>query len=401
MGLDENQKRVLNEFRLWGKASKADVARSVDLTHPAVTQIVRKLCEMGYLEEEAKKRKGPRGQPATIYSLSETNIFVGIHVGRQRLEFVALGLTGKVLASATKNVGFLQKEALKASSQQELDRFLSVDRLRNRHIVGIGISTPYFWEGWQSILPPNSMTDQAWNSDIVTSLFAFPDDVDVIVENDGSSAALGELTFGTGAHHKDFLYVNIGTFIGGGLVIDGTLRTGAHGNTAAIGPFPVAHSTLSPSVNAARPFEQLLARASLHALKEHAKRRGVQVDLARPDMLEGAEHSRYLDEWIEDCSMALAQFFIGVWSLIDIEAIVLDGALPNPVLLKIVDATQAQIRDLQFDGIISCDVKLGKLGSMAQSVGAACLPVLKILGPPPIKYAGEPITHVFDPALIG
>ena len=68
MRLDENQKRVFNEFRLNKRASKADVSLKVNLTHPAVTQIVRKLCESGYLKEDEEKRKGPRGQPATIFA---------------------------------------------------------------------------------------------------------------------------------------------------------------------------------------------------------------------------------------------------------------------------------------------------------------------------------------------
>jgi predicted NBD/HSP70 family sugar kinase len=324
-----------------------------------------------------------------IFSISPKNIFVGIHVGRHRLEFVALGLTGNVLASLTKNIGFLQKQALKASSQQELDNFLSAEPLQSRHIVGIGISTPYFWEGWQSILPPTSKADQTWNSDIVISLFTFADDVEVTVENDGSSAALGELTFGTGASYKDFIYVNIGTLIGGGLVIDGTIRTGARGNTGAIGPFPVSHSTLSSSQDSARPFEHLLSRASLYALHKHAKHRGLEIELSTMDALWCEESIQVLNEWIEDCSAALAQFFIGAWSLIELEAIILDGALPRPVLNRIIDATQAHIQLYQTEGVITCDVKLGKLGSTARSIGAACLPVYRVLGPPPIKRLDE------------
>ena len=139
MRLDENQKRVFNEFRLNKRASKADVSLKVNLTHPAVTQIVRKLCESGYLKEDEEKRKGPRGQPATIYSISDKNIFVGIHVGRSRFEFVAVELTGNILKSVSVAVGFLQQEKLKSLSQQELDHFLAAEELSGRHIVGVGI----------------------------------------------------------------------------------------------------------------------------------------------------------------------------------------------------------------------------------------------------------------------
>lgn len=389
MHLEENEIRVLNEFRFLGEASKADVVRRIGLTHPAVTRIVQKLCASGFLKQAEEKRKGPRGQPAAIYRISETNVFIGIHVGRRRLEFVALELAGNILAQASHAFGFLDQEKLRSLSRTELNRFLSGAELEARHVVGFGISTPFFWEGWQAILPANGGTDRSWTSDVVTELFDFPDQTSVYVENDGSSAALAELTFGTGARHSDFLFVNLGTFIGGGLVIDGTLRTGAHGNTGAIGPFPVAPSTLAPSSNSDQLYGQLLGRASLFALHEHARRNGITVDLSQDDSLSNEIHARVLAEWVDDCSSALAQFCVGVWSLIDIEAIVMDGPLPKTILHEVIAATRSKLRALQVDGIIMCDIWPGEFGAKAQSIGAACLPMLHILGPPPLKHASE------------
>jgi len=57
----------------------------------------------------------------------------------------------------------------------------------------------------------------------------------VAVENDSTSAALGELLFGHGRTHRSFLMATLGTGVGGGLVIDGALRRGAHGFAAEIG----------------------------------------------------------------------------------------------------------------------------------------------------------------------
>ena len=389
MRLDENQKRVFNQFRPQREVSKSEVARRVNLTYPAINQIVKKLCEMGYLKEAKEKRKGPRGQPANVYSISVEKVFLGVHVGRTRLEFVALELTGNVLASAKKSVGFLQKEELKALSQPELDNFLASECLQGRNIVGVGISTPYFWELGQFNLQPDHTIDRAWNSDIVTSLFNFPDVEDLTVENDGSAAALGELTFGTGSAHKDFLYVNIGTFIGGGLVIEGTLRTGAHGNNAALAPFPVTPSRLPNARASGQPSGQLLHRASLFSLKEYAHSQGLTLEFSELDTLTSTAAEKCLDEWIEDCAGALAQCFVGIWSLVDIEAIVLDGLLPKPVLQKIIDATVRHLEGWHTEGLITCDIKLGELGSMAQSIGAACLSMLSILGPPPTSQVAN------------
>ncbi|NUN50777.1 MAG: ROK family protein, partial [Candidatus Brocadiae bacterium] len=68
----------------------------------------------------------------------------------------------------------------------------------------------------------------------------------VAVENDSTTAALGELLFGHGRAHQSFLVATLGTGVGGGLVIDGALRRGAHGFAAEIGHLLVDSSPSAP-----------------------------------------------------------------------------------------------------------------------------------------------------------
>jgi glucokinase len=57
----------------------------------------------------------------------------------------------------------------------------------------------------------------------------------VAIENDSTTAALGELLFGHGGAHASFLSVTLGTGIGGGLVIERRLRRGKNGFAGEIG----------------------------------------------------------------------------------------------------------------------------------------------------------------------
>ncbi len=57
----------------------------------------------------------------------------------------------------------------------------------------------------------------------------------VQVENDSTCAALGELLYGHGRDYPSFVVATLGTGVGGGLVVDGVLRRGAHGFGAEIG----------------------------------------------------------------------------------------------------------------------------------------------------------------------
>jgi glucokinase len=57
----------------------------------------------------------------------------------------------------------------------------------------------------------------------------------VFVINDAKAAAVGELKFGAGRGCRHFVYITISTGIGGGIIIDGQIYTGATGMAGEIG----------------------------------------------------------------------------------------------------------------------------------------------------------------------
>ena len=63
--------------------------------------------------------------------------------------------------------------------------------------------------------------------------------IPAVVDNDANAGALGELTFGAGRGCRHLVYYNIGTGIGGGIVIDGKIYRGANGNAGELGHVPV------------------------------------------------------------------------------------------------------------------------------------------------------------------
>lgn len=61
----------------------------------------------------------------------------------------------------------------------------------------------------------------------------------VVVENDANVAALGEVWDGAAAEYASMVFVTIGTGIGGGIVIDHQILSGAHGAGGEIGHTPI------------------------------------------------------------------------------------------------------------------------------------------------------------------
>jgi glucokinase len=66
--------------------------------------------------------------------------------------------------------------------------------------------------------------------------------VPTFLDNDANLAALGEWRFGAGRGHKDVLYLTISTGIGGGVISDGRLLSGARGMATELG-----HVTVVPN----------------------------------------------------------------------------------------------------------------------------------------------------------
>jgi len=62
------------------------------------------------------------------------------------------------------------------------------------------------------------------------------------VENDNNAAAWGEFRYGAGSGAEHFVYVGLGTGIGGGIVIHGELLRGAQGSAGELG-----HVTINPT----------------------------------------------------------------------------------------------------------------------------------------------------------
>ncbi len=79
-----------------------------------------------------------------------------------------------------------------------------------------------------------------WNGFHLCDGLADATGVRVVMENDADAAALGEYTFGAGDRPARFMLVTLGTGVGVGIVINGTLYRGAQGFHPEIG-----HMTLS------------------------------------------------------------------------------------------------------------------------------------------------------------
>lgn len=387
---DFNERVVLTTLRRFGPASKAELARLVGLTSNTAGVIVRKLEGSGLIRTLGK-RYGGRGQPATMLELDPDGAFsIGLRVDRDGLETVLVDLGGTLLDRTVRQGLPSPGEAVREVAADVARYKSQIGADRDARIAGVGVALPYNLGSWLTELGLPAEQFQPWDDFDLQGALTEATELPVVVENDGSAAAVGELLYGFGRSADDFLYVFIGPATGGGVVLAGDYVRGSRGNAGDLGVMPVAPSRLASAPPAATGWTILMARASINALVRHARHHGITV--GGPDdvvsLAQGDGH-KAVAEWLEDASQALVGPLLTCAQLLDLPSVVIDGDLPPPLLERLLRRTGELMASAVAESREAPDLVAGALGRDAGAVGAASLPLHRSFSPTRGVLTGE------------
>ncbi|MCB5410910.1 ROK family transcriptional regulator [Pseudogemmobacter faecipullorum] len=376
-----NERVILQSLRHQREASKSDLARIAHLTPAAVADIIDGLEQAGFVRQLGK-RLGRRGSPSVLYAVNPTRLYsIGIRIGRRATEAVMLDFTGEICARIGQDYDFPDPVRVRRAGNAAIQEFCArVSRVPGATVAGLGIAAPYFLGSWSETLGFPEDLGSRWQSiDLMT--FFDSGEMPVFVENDATAAAHAELVLGAGMRFRDFMHISIDTFIGGGLVLDGRVHTGPHGNSAALGPLPVSPSGLSTAAVPSAHRTSLMHRASVYVLLDHLQAQGLKISRVRGlDPLPDAARQPVRD-WCLDCAGALAEAILAITSVIDLRAIIIDSILPRNLHLELLALVQARFSATAAEGIVAPELMGGGFGALASPVGAATLPVSALLAP--------------------
>jgi predicted NBD/HSP70 family sugar kinase len=371
-----HERVILTALRRLGQASKADLARHARLTDNTVGVIIRELQQRQLVRVEGR-RSGGRGQPATLLSIDGDGAHaIGVKIGRRSLDGVLVNFRGQVLRHRRIEQAFPPpEEALELAVDLVSDLRRVVPSEHARRLAGIGLAMPYNLGSWRRELDIHSSTYEAWNGfDLAGSLGA-ETGLPVFTENDGTAAAIAELFQGHGREIEDFLYVFLGTAVGGGVVLGGDYYRGPRGNAGDIGLMPVAASRLAAAPRPDGPYDVLLTRASISLLIRHLRASGVQVE-TRADLDAAiALHPAPVDEWLEDCVDALVAPLLSAVRVLDLETVVMDADLPVEIVDRLVTRLGRRLGACAPEARDAPRLLRGTIGRAASAVGAAILPL--------------------------
>lgn len=370
-----NERLVLSLIRRHGELPKADIARMTGLS-PQTISIITNALEADGLLLRGKPLRGKVGQPLVPYSLHpEGALSFGLKIGRRSVDLYLINFTGEILKLLHKTYPYPTPDGIREFARAGIDDLLQgMPAALTARIAGLGIAAPYeMWTWHEEIGAPKAEID-AWRQVDMRAMMAEICPWPVYFANDITAACAAELMFGTGADHIDYLYVFIGSFIGGGLVLNGHLFPGRTQNAAALGsmPAPDPGHVVPPGRT-----PQLMNVASIYVLEREllAIGRNPEILWQSPDDW-GDELGEALDKWIDEVAESLAYSIIAAIAVIDVETVLIDGAFPTHVRSSIIARTEAEVSRINRQGLSPFRLLAGSIGNAARAMGGASLPLL-------------------------
>lgn len=363
-----NERRLLSLLRRQGALPGAEIARQSGLSAQTVSVILRRLEEDGLVARGAPQR-GRVGQPSVPMSLDPDGaFFLGLKIGRRSSEMVLIDFLGRPRGRRLQRHAAPDPEATLDFADAAIAALTgSLPPALRPRVEGLGIAAPSRLWDWAADPGAGRAALEAWRGRDLRADLAARHAVPVYLENDATAACGAELVFGRTPLPEDFLHATIGSFVGGGLVLGGALQAGRRGNAGALGSMPVLDATGRRV--------QLIDLASLAALERALLAEGLPAEGLWQSPEAWDLPAALLARWTEGAADALAQALVAALSVVDVEALVIDGWLPASLRQRLVVATDAALARQNLAGLERPRILAGSLGPEARALGAAALPL--------------------------
>jgi len=225
---------VLNQLRVNGVQSRANIASKLGLTRATVSNIVAELIEGSLVHETEYDTKGA-GRPGLLLNFNA-------NFGCMLAVDLDLDLVSVVLANLGKDVIYRESIPLSVSASSEeslaivsqlIDRALKVGKARNLDCFGICVACAGMvdWKLGQLAYGPTSH----WENVRLKTLWESRFDVPVYVENEAHAGAIWAHHFGPRPGAKNLIYLSIGVGLAAGIFVDGVLLRGEQGFAGQVG----------------------------------------------------------------------------------------------------------------------------------------------------------------------
>lgn len=358
-----NERLILHLIRDHGELTKADATRLTGLSPNAISVIFRNL-ENDNLLLRGQAIRGRIGQPSVPMRLNpDARYYIGFKIGRRTFDIAIVDFTGHILARVNEVHIYPTPQNTLNFVLDSLPKLLKQAKKQRDDISALNVAMPFELWNWSVDFDAPEQEMAAWREFDLQGELARETQWPVTIQNDGTAACRAELTFGPRVEARDRVYFFIGAFIGGGIVLNGSVFPGSRGSSGGFGPLRVPDE---------RGRGRLVDHASLVVLEHLLAQR--DPELAKTLYQEDFDWSLAkleLSQWITRAGRALAHAIISALAVIDFESVTIDGAFPGWVRDRLVNEARQHLGTLDIQGIVRPEILAGHFDYRARVLGAA------------------------------
>jgi predicted NBD/HSP70 family sugar kinase len=367
---DYNERLLLTLLQRNGPTPGSDLARLANLSPQTVSIILREMEAEGLLSR-GTPIKGKVGKPSVPMRLAENGVLsFGYKVGRRSAVLLLSDFCGTVRHQLQLTYRYPMPGPIFRFLQQGIEEITSRCSPEERErICGIGIASPFELWKWNELVDAPAKEFAAWKDvDFFAEVARFSK-LPVSLVNDATAGCQAEHIYGRGKEFRDYAYFFIGAFIGGGVVLNHSVYQGHQGNAGALGSL----RSFGPHGES----QQLIDTASIHLLESRLAENGLDPNQLYAEPQDWSHIGRFVDPWLGQTAQELAKASLSVCSVIDFEAIVIDGAFPDAIKQALVERTRRYLVNQDMRGLIAPRIEAGTIGGNARAIGAATTPLFE------------------------
>ncbi len=218
----DNRKRIYSYLREHSQATKQEIAYTLQLSLPTVTQNLNYLSELGLISCENKvvNRAGGRNPVAYSY-IPDARVAIGLDITRHHIKSIVINLDGQIIKYVYRRKDYQRNEDYLKVLGTEVENIIAMAGLQREKILGVGIAIPgiidqtgeYVYDG--RVIDNHGMTRAEFSQYI-------PYKTKLI--HDSAAAGYSEIAHSPDIHNA--CYISLGSSIGGSVFINDKVYLG-------------------------------------------------------------------------------------------------------------------------------------------------------------------------------
>jgi glucokinase len=228
-----NRAAVLELLRRSGPRSRAAIAKELGLSRATVRRRVDELLARQLVRATGGPGRGGGRPGAAIEFNSHGQLCLSLDLGGTKFYGAVTDLAGDFVYEHTVSLHGSKGEASYQLAEQLLAELLAEAHATGKPVLGIGVGAPGVMRQADGVVVASANLE--WAEFPLRQRLRDRFHLPVVVDNDVNLAALGEAWFGAGLGHTNLVWINIGTGIGAGLILEGALYRGTHEAAGEIG----------------------------------------------------------------------------------------------------------------------------------------------------------------------